>query len=75
MVSELIELSKRRYVSPYAVAVIYTGLGEKDMAFEWLERAYADRTARLSELPDPPFDDLRSDPRFQDLVRRVGLPM
>ena len=75
VISELIELSKRRYVSPYAVAVIYTGLGEKDMAFEWLERAYADRTARLSELPDPPFDDLRSDPRFQDLVRRVGLPM
>jgi hypothetical protein len=55
--------------------LIYTGLGDKDMAFEWLERAYADRTARLSELPDPPFDDLRSDPRFQDLLRRVGLPM
>jgi TolB-like protein/Tfp pilus assembly protein PilF len=74
VISELIELSKRRYVSPYAVAVIYTGLGEKDSAFEWLEKAYADRTARLSELADPPFDNLRSDPRFRDLVLRVGLP-
>jgi hypothetical protein len=74
IICELTELSTKKYVSPYAIAIIYTGLGEKDLAFEWLEKAYADRTARLSEPPDPPFDNLRSDPRFRNLVRRVGLP-
>ena len=73
---QLRELSKTTYVSPYHVARIYTGLGEKDSAFEWLERAFEERTARLpTELQgDPAFDGLRDDPRFEDLVRRMGLP-
>jgi TolB-like protein/Tfp pilus assembly protein PilF len=74
IIDDLKRLSQKKYVSPYAVAVIYVGLGETDSAFEWLEKAFADRAARLSELEDPPFDNLRLDPRFQDLVRRVGLP-
>ena len=56
------------------MAMIYTGLGEKDQAFAWLEKAYTDRVWRLPFLNvEPRFDSLRSDPRFADLVLRVGL--
>ena len=66
---------KTRYVSPYEVAMIYVALGESDLAFEWLNRAYEERTSRLSaELWDHSFDPLRKDSRFQDLLRRIGLP-
>jgi hypothetical protein len=68
------ELSRKKYVSPYNIAVIYTGLGEIDLAFEWLEKAWLEKTARLLELPDPAFNRLRFDPRFQDLVQRIGVP-
>jgi TolB-like protein/Tfp pilus assembly protein PilF len=72
---ELLENSKRSYVSPYMIATIYAGLGDKNRAFEFLEKAYNERS------PDIPYfikadlriDNLRSDPRFQDLLRRVGL--
>ena len=64
----------RRYVSPYTVAAIYTGLGEKDQAFKWLERAYEERDVWLMNLKvDPVFAKLRSDKRFQDLLTRAGL--
>jgi len=64
----------RRYVSPYTVAAIYTGLGEKDRAFKWLERAYEERDVWLMNLKvDPVFAKLRSDKRFQDLLTRAGL--
>ena len=53
--------------------LIYASLGEGDSAMEWLEKAYEERTARLLEVFDPAFDSLRSDARFQDLVRRMGL--
>ena len=66
---------KHHYVSPAFVASIYASLGEKDEAFLWLEHAYAERDNWLSFLKvDPRFDNLRSDPRFQDLLRRIGLP-
>jgi tetratricopeptide (TPR) repeat protein len=74
IIDQLAELSRTKYVSPYDIAIIYTGLGEKDLALEWLEKAYEERAVRLLELPDPAFDTLRSDPRFQDLVKRIGLP-
>jgi hypothetical protein len=73
-VDQLMELSRSKYVSPYDIALIYTGLGEKDLAFAWLEKAYVERTGRLLELPDPAFDSMRSDPRFLNLVKRIGLP-
>ncbi len=74
ILDQLQKLSRQRYVSPHEMAMIYTGLGEKDQAFTWLEKAYADRVWRLPFLNvDPRFDSLRSDPRFADLVRRVGL--
>jgi tetratricopeptide (TPR) repeat protein len=68
--------SKSVYVSPYIIATIYAGLGEKDQAFEFLEKAYQERSLDLAShlKADLRFDTLRSDPRFQALVRRVGFP-
>jgi DNA-binding winged helix-turn-helix (wHTH) protein/TolB-like protein/Flp pilus assembly protein TadD len=72
--SEAPDVSARRYVSPYTVAAIYTGLGEKDQAFRWLERAFEERDVWLMNLKvDPVFAKLRSDKRFQDLLTRAGL--
>jgi len=74
VIADLEELSKRRYVPPYNIALIYTGLGENDRAFEWLQKAYEERSSRLVWLKVvPEVDSLRADPRFQDLLRRVGL--
>ena len=73
VLDELKTLSKQRYVSPLDFAVVYTGLGDRDSAFQWLEKAYQERTMRIQELPEPLFDSLRSDPRFRDLMRRIGL--
>jgi tetratricopeptide (TPR) repeat protein len=75
LLAELKELSKRRYVSGCDLASIYAGLGEKDQAFAWLERAYEDHDFILTTLRvHPLFDSLRSDPRSADLLRRMGLP-
>ncbi len=75
MVDDLKELSKTSYVPPYNIAIVYAGLGEKDQAFAWLDRAFSERSGYLTWLTtDPQLDVLRSDPRFADLVRRVGLP-
>jgi len=68
--------SENSYVSSYMIATVYAGLGEKDKAFEYLEKAYQERS---SDLPyflraDLRMDSLRSDPRFQDLVRRMNFP-
>ncbi len=65
--------SEQSYVSPLDFAVVYTGLGDRDSAFHWLEKAYQERTMRIQELPQPIFDSLRSDPRYHDLMRRIGL--
>jgi tetratricopeptide (TPR) repeat protein len=75
LVAELEEDCKRLCVAPYDVAAVYAGLGEKDQALTWLERAYATRSWFLPWLQiDARFDGLRSDPRFLDLVRRMGFP-
>jgi eukaryotic-like serine/threonine-protein kinase len=75
IIDELMELSQRRYVSPSSFAIVYIGLGDKDQAFAWLEKAYEERSTFLTEFKvEPMFDSLRSDPRFQDLLRRVNLP-
>ena len=67
-------LKDTRYVSPYDVAVIHVGLGDTAQAFTWLERAYQGRTSELVTLNvDRRIDPLRSDQRFVDLVKRVGL--
>ncbi len=75
VIEHLAKQSKRSYVSAYDMAAIYVGLGDKDRAFEWLQKAYAEHSSLLVHVKwDPRFDPLRSDPRFQDLLRRVGLP-
>jgi DNA-binding winged helix-turn-helix (wHTH) protein/TolB-like protein/cytochrome c-type biogenesis protein CcmH/NrfG len=74
MLDELKRLSHERYVSPFFIALIHLGLDENDQAFEWLEQAYRERACWLIGLRnDPRFDHLRADPRFTDLLRRVGL--
>ena len=74
VLGELQVLSKQRYVSPYHIAMVYSGLGERDATFLWLEKAYGDREGRLTILKfAPEFDGLRSDSRYADLVRRIGL--
>jgi hypothetical protein len=61
-------------VPPYRIATVYAALGDKDLAFAQLERAYAQRSFFLDFLKvDPELDSLRSDPRFQDLLRRMNL--
>jgi tetratricopeptide (TPR) repeat protein len=68
------QLSTTRYVSPMLVALVATGLGKYDEAFDSLERAWQDRSQMMSELGvEPAFDPLRADPRFLDLLSRVGL--
>jgi serine/threonine protein kinase/tetratricopeptide (TPR) repeat protein len=75
VLAELNDPSKHPYVSSYLIASIYAGLGDKDKAFALLERAYEDRSWYMNHLKlDPELDSLHSDPRFADLVRRVGLP-
>jgi tetratricopeptide (TPR) repeat protein len=61
-------------VSPYDIALVHTGLGDSERAFDWLERASDARASDLIQLKvDRRFDSLRSDPRFADLLRRVGV--
>jgi len=75
VIDQLIAVSKRSYVAPKNVAAIYAALGEKDKAFEWLEKAYQDRSlaSGITLKSFPGFDSLRSDPRFADLLRRMNL--
>ena len=68
-------MSKQRFVSPALIAMIYIALGDKDNAFAWLDEADKAHDLYILRLKvDPKFASLRSDPRFADLVRRVGLP-
>ena len=74
VLDQLKQRSEQSYVSPYFIALVYTGLGDKDQAFEWLEKAYNERHPYLAFFKvEPVFDTLRSDPRFADLLRRIGL--
>jgi TolB-like protein/Tfp pilus assembly protein PilF/predicted Ser/Thr protein kinase len=73
VLDQLNELSKQKYVPALNKVLIYTGLGEKDKAFEWLEKAYEDRDLGPGIKVSPVYDPLRSDPRFTDLLRRMNL--
>jgi hypothetical protein len=74
LLDELEERSKRRFVSPYLMAYPCLGLGDRDQALAWLEKAYESRDQWMVWLKsDPKLDSLRTDPRFADLLRRVGL--
>ncbi len=74
ILNDLQALSDHEYVTPYGVALVYAGLGDAGSAFEWLDRAVGDRSNWLVWLKlDPRFGNLRGDPRFNALLRRVGL--
>ena len=72
ILNELLNLSRERYVSPYFIATVYTGLGDKNRAFEWLDKTFEDRNEGMIWLQtEPMLDSLRSDQRFAALQRRV----
>jgi TolB-like protein/Tfp pilus assembly protein PilF len=65
--------SQHRYLPPYATALVHCGLGQRDLAFDWLERAYKARDVHMALLPvDPKWDSLRTDGRFALLVKRCA---
>ena len=75
ILDDLTKLAERKYVASHFFAGIYIGLGENDRALEYLEKSYDEHSHWLIYLHmDPGMDDLRNEPRFQDLLRRVGLP-
>jgi len=72
----LIERSRTTFVTPWQIGTLYTRAGKKDKALEWLEKAFEARDGNLIYLSvDPIFDYLRDDPRFQDLLRKMNLPV
>ena len=72
VLQQLHELANQQYVSAHSFALIYAGLRETEEAFDWLEKAYRERSAALAlSKTDPRLDFLRSDPRFQDLLDRM----
>src|SRR5207245_1781730 len=75
ILAQFSKLSKSRYVDACMVAAIYAGLGDKDRALGQLNKAYEERSSGIPFVKvDPFFDSLHSDPRFADLLRRIGLP-
>jgi len=74
ILDDLKELAKQRNVSPLNFAMIYIGLGDKEQAFAYLDKTYRERPDALLFIKvSPLFDNLRSDPRFDDLLRRMKL--
>jgi Flp pilus assembly protein TadD len=70
---KLLELNRRQQVGAPAFVWAYIGMGNKEQAFIWLEKAYSEHSNLTTLKVDPIYDPLRSDPRFQDLLRQVGL--
>ncbi len=71
---QMTDLTKRRYVTPYAIALVYAGLKDKDKTFEWLNQAYSQRTNWLVWLKqDPRWGFIKNDPRYISLLQKIGL--
>lgn len=74
-IEELKELSKKRYISPIGFVLVYAGIGDRDRAFEWLDRAFQEREPYLTLLTfDAALESLRPDPRFKEFLDRMNLP-
>lgn len=75
IVAHLKQESEQRYVNSFEIALVYVGLGDNDQGIEWLNKAFGERSDQMIYLnADPRLDPIRSDPRFAELVRRVGIP-
>ena len=73
VLAQLNEISKRTYVNPFEIALIYLALGKRSEALQWLDKAYRERSDMLIYLnADPRLDSVRSDPQFRELAHRVG---
>jgi tetratricopeptide (TPR) repeat protein len=71
--NDLLELSRKRYVPPFHIALVYSGLGERNEALSWLERAFDERDPKITFLKvNKKLNSLRTEPRFIDLMRRMG---
>lgn len=73
VLQQMLDLTNRRYVPPEYIAIVYEGLGERDRAIQGFEKAYAERSINSWILPDPRLDNIRTDPRFKEILRRMGL--
>jgi predicted TIM-barrel fold metal-dependent hydrolase len=68
------ELQRRRYVPPECLGIAYEGLGERERALQYFEKAYSEHSMNGWYMPDPRLDELRREPRFREIMRRMGLP-
>ena len=74
ILSALKEMAKQHYVSSEYIALVYAGLGDKDAAFEWIQKAIDERAGWVARLKiEPLIDNLRSDPRYKEMLRQIGL--
>jgi len=74
IIEELKEISNKQYISPIWIANVYASLGENDKAFERLEKAYEERNEGLVYMKiNPSFNPIRTDPRFSELLKKIGL--
>jgi TolB-like protein/Tfp pilus assembly protein PilF len=74
ILNEMLRLSESRWVPPYHIALVYNALGETNQALAWLEKGYKHHDPKMALLKEERWNNLRGDPRFQDILRRVGLP-
>jgi len=74
VLDEMLALSRQRHVPPEYIAIAYEGLGQRQRALEWFEKAYAERSINGWMLPDPRLDQIRAEPRFKAILRGMGLP-
>jgi hypothetical protein len=73
VLKKLLKLNEQRFVPPYHIALVYNALGEQEVMFKWLERSLEAGDAKLTFLKvDPKWNNVRDDPRFRELLRRVG---
>jgi hypothetical protein len=76
VISALNQIAQTRFVPPFGFALVYAGLGDRDAAFEWLEKSYEARDlGMVFLLVDPRWESIRSDKRFDDLLRRCRFPV
>ena len=74
VLEQMLALSKQRHVPPEKIAIVYEGLGDRERALQWFEKAYSERSMNIWHLPDPRLERIRTEPRFREIMRRMGLP-